>query len=129
MIFFQSKKQKQIQKKEKLSSSIRARLYSKIHKFQGGKMNEESFTVDDVINKFGEKPKCYLTGVEIDIYQTTTYHFDHIVPVSKGGDNSINNLGICTKMANMAKTNMTYDEFVELCKKVVEQHSLSTNKS
>lgn len=78
-----------------------------------------SFTVEDVINKFGEKPKCYLTGDEIDIYDTKSYHFDHIQPRSRGGSNDIDNLGICTKQANQAKNNLTYDEFIELCKKVI----------
>ena len=61
----------------------------------------------------------YLTGDKIDIYDTKSYHFDHIIPLSKGGSKSIDNLGICTKEANMAKYNLTKDEFVELCRKVV----------
>ena len=84
-----------------------------------GEYYKMSFTIKDVIDKFGENPKCYLTGKQIDIYQPRTYHFDHITPVSKGGDNSIENLGICTKEANMAKSDSTLEEFIELCKTVL----------
>lgn len=87
------------------------------------KNNTETFTVEDIIKKFGENPRCYLTDDEIDIYKPRTYHFDHIVPVSKGGENSIDNLGICTKEANMAKYDMTLEELLEFCKKVLKKHS------
>lgn len=78
------------------------------------------FTVQDVIDKFGEKPKCYLTGKKINIYEPRTYEFDHKIPVSRGGDNSIENLGICTKKANQCKRDMTPTEFIEFCKQVVD---------
>lgn len=77
------------------------------------------FSIQDVIDKFGENPRCYLTGEVIDIRKPRTYQFDHIVPVSRGGDNSLNNLGICTSEANQAKRNMTDVEFIDFCEKVV----------
>ncbi len=86
------------------------------------------FTVEDVINKFGDKPKCYLTGDQLDITKPREYHFDHIIPRSKGGDSSINNLGLCTKAANIAKNNLSNDEFLELCIKVVKNHGYELNK-
>lgn len=105
-------------------------LYAKIKQFTKDRstntMQKANFSVKDVINKFGENPKCYLTGDSIDIYQPRTYHFDHIIPVSKGGDNSIDNLGICTRDANYAKSDLTLDEFINLCKKVV--NNLPENK-
>ncbi len=85
-----------------------------------------TFTVEDVINKFGENPKCYLTGEQLDIYQPRTYAFDHIIPASRGGLSSIDNLGLCTKQANMAKSDLTPDEFYKLCKKVI-QHKEGSN--
>lgn len=88
-------------------------------RYRKDKNMKSTFTVDDVIAKFGEKPKCYLTGEDIDIYQPRTYHFDHKVPVSRGGERSIHNLGICTKQANMAKSDLTPEEFFELCQKVI----------
>jgi hypothetical protein len=84
------------------------------------KYEKPTFTAQDVINKFGEKPICYLTGKEIDIYNPRSYVFDHIHPASRGGKNTLENLGICTKQANASKTDMTYDEFIDFCKLVIE---------
>lgn len=97
-------------------------IYQKILMFcsKTKKVEYMSFTVEDVLNKFGENPKCYLTGDPVDIYQPRTYHFDHKIPRTRGGDSTIDNLGICTKEANMAKHDMTPEEFYELCQKVVD---------
>lgn len=92
-------------------------------------MQDEKFTVDDIIEKFGDNPVCYLTGQPIDITKPRTYHFDHIVPSSKGGSNSIENLGICTKEANMAKSDMTVEEFVKLCNMVVNHNCRSRGRT
>lgn len=82
--------------------------------------NNIQITVDELLKKFGTKPKCYLTGQEIDIYQPKTYEFDHKTPRSRGGNNNIDNLGICIKNANRAKHDMTPDEFINLCKMVAK---------
>lgn len=86
-------------------------------------------SVNDVIKKFGENPICYLTGKKIDIYKSKTYHFDHIVPRSKGGNSDIDNLGLTTKEANVAKSNLTLSEFVQLCKDVLENFGYQIIKS
>lgn len=91
-----------------------------------GSYAKPTFTLDDVISKFGSNPVCYLTGEPININLPRTYQFDHIIPVDRGGENSLDNLGLTTRLANMAKTNMTHDEFVALCLKVVEYHGYET---
>lgn len=95
----------------------------RFHKIQGkGNRNmhtDLTFTVQDVINKFGEKPVCYLTGAQLDIYKPREYAFDHIIPASRGGSNTIDNLGLCTRAVNAAKSDMTPDEFHELCRQVI----------
>ncbi len=102
------------------------RFHYKSRKMQ--QYQKPTFSVDDVIKKFGENPKCYLTGQPIDIYKPRSYNFDHIIPRSRGGDNSIDNLGICTKKANQAKNDMTPDEFINLCKQVLEHHGYKVTK-
>ena len=91
--------------------------------------NPPTFTIDDVIAKFGQQTICYLTGLPIDITQPKTYQLDHIIPYSRGGDNSLDNLGLCSKAANQAKHDMTPDEFINLCKLVLQHHGYQVNKS
>ena len=113
-----------IKKKKKGIYLTEKLLYLKIGTFHGNKkggfsMKNINFTVKDVLDKVGENPICYLTGDSIDISQPRTYNFDHIIPRSKGGSNELDNLGVCTKVANSSKTDMTKDEYIEHCKKVL----------
>jgi 5-methylcytosine-specific restriction endonuclease McrA len=77
------------------------------------------FRWQDVVDKFGWTTNCYLTGDPIDLRESTSYHFDHIVPYAKGGDSTLENLGIATRNANQAKSDMSVEEFLELCQKVL----------
>lgn len=91
---------------------------------EGSKLTKRKITFNykDVIEKFGENPKCYLTGRSIDLTNPKDYQFDHIVPATRGGDNTINNLGLASREANQAKGNMLVEEFLELCKTVLQFH-------
>lgn len=91
--------------------------------------SEAEFTVNDIIEKFGENPKCYLTGKDIDVTKPRSFNFDHKIPVSRGGDNSLDNLGIASKEANQAKLNMTPDEFIQLCKNVLTHNGYKIHKT
>lgn len=80
---------------------------------------EKNYSCQDVIDKIGENPICYLTGAKIDLNKPETYHLDHIIPASKGGTNDLHNLGICLKEANYAKNELLLDELYELCEKIL----------
>jgi predicted transcriptional regulator len=120
---------KKSDKNKNYNTSKKHPFIRKLSKFitKGNKMNIK-YNIDDVINKFTNTPKCYLTGDPININEPYKYHFDHKTPSSKGGDNSLENMGICTKEANMAKNDMTEQEFLELCKKVLINHGYSVIK-
>lgn len=92
-----------------------------------GKRNIQ-FTWRDVIEKFGWETHCYLTGRPIKLKEPRTYQFDHITPVVQGGDSSLNNLGLACKDANQAKSHMTVEEFVGLCKEVLEHNGYEVKK-
>ena len=79
----------------------------------------KNFTTKDVLDKFKDNPVCYLTGTPIDLNKPETYHFDHIIPTSKGGTNDLSNLGICTREANYAKGDLSLEELKVLCKKIL----------
>ena len=107
-------------------------LKIKIESFFRGKhdmYNKPTFSVDDVTQKFGDNPICYLTGRSVDLTKPRTYQFDHIMPRSRGGDNSLDNLGLACKEANQAKHNLTKDEFIQLCKNVLETHGYSVTQA
>lgn len=78
------------------------------------------FSWHDVINKFGWHTTCYLTGRPINLQEPDTYHFDHKIPISKGGSSDIENLGIACNYANLAKNNLMIEDFISLCKEVLE---------
>lgn len=77
------------------------------------------FTTRQLLQKVGQNPRCYLTGTPIDLLDMKTYEMDHIVPVSRGGTNELENCGICVPEANRAKSNMLLDEFLVMCAKIL----------
>jgi len=102
------------------STSLRTRIYN-FQRRVGLELNSspDKFTVGDVIKKLGPHPSCYLTGVSIDLCKPDTYQFDHIVPVSKGGQNTLANLGLTTTTINRMKHTLTVDEFLTTCMSII----------
>jgi len=87
-----------------------------------GKLNSKAtlqFNAEDLIQQITKNPKCYLTGRAIDITDPSSFSLDHKIPVTRGGDNSLENLGVACAAANISKSNLTIDEFIQLCKDVV----------
>lgn len=78
-----------------------------------------TFSLQELKDKIGENPVCYLTGRKIDLLKSRTYELDHIIPTSRGGDNSLDNCGLACREANQAKSDLTPEEFLELCQDVV----------
>lgn len=113
--------------KMKVRDFKRVRELTGNFKIGGGKLLD-AFTVDEVINKIIDNPICYLTGDIIDLKLTSSYSFDHIVPVSRGGSSKISNLGLCTKDVNMSKHKLTVEEYITLCKKVLINNGYKVTK-
>ena len=90
---------------------------------RNGHSEAVTFTLNQLINKIGQNQKCYLTGRPINLADTKSYNLDHIIPVAKGGDNSLENCGLLCRAANMAKSDMSVVEFLDFCKEVL-QHNL-----
>lgn len=61
--------------------------------------------------------RCAYTG---DHLAPDTATADHVIPVSAGGTHDLDNLRIVTKEVNRAKNTLGLEEFVALCRKVVE---------
>lgn len=91
-------------------------------------MVEESYTYKEAIEHLGGiKTKCYLTGKEINL-ETDDYCLDHIIPVTKGGSNELNNMGITIPEANASKSDLSLNEYLDLCKTVLENFGYTITK-
>jgi CRISPR/Cas system Type II protein with McrA/HNH and RuvC-like nuclease domain len=119
-------------KSKKVAETAKEKLKKKqnmiTHYFRNRELNEERFNFNEVVKKFGDNPKCYLTGKDIDWNDPNTFSFDHIVPVSKGGKNTLDNLGLCRFDVNQSKNDLSVEEFVSLCKEVLENFGYKVKK-
>ena len=88
--------------------------------YEGKGYSSMNFSYDDVVEYLDGNYTCYLTGDTIELNDPKSYSFDHIVPVSRGGTNELHNLGLTTREANAAKSDMTVEEFVDMCVKVAK---------
>ena len=87
-----------------------------------------SFTTEELLSRLGAQPCCYLTGNMIDLTNPASYSLDHVVPVSRGGTSTIDNLGLTTSEANRAKNDRTVEEFLVLCATVLKHNGYSVEK-
>lgn len=105
----------------------RKKLRNSVDAFQYRNEHSRTFGYNDIINKFGLDTVCYLTGRPINLYERT-YNFDHIIPASRGGNNDLENVGIACKVANASKTDLLLQEYLDLCKEVLEYHGYIVTK-
>ncbi|GIW80420.1 MAG: hypothetical protein KatS3mg105_2227 [Gemmatales bacterium] len=61
--------------------------------------------------------RCALTGRPLTPDMAS---LDHVVPVRNGGEHRIEKVQVLHKEVNRAKSTMTNEEFVQLCREVVE---------
>jgi CRISPR/Cas system Type II protein with McrA/HNH and RuvC-like nuclease domain len=119
---FKGRKERKIKPKKLFDKGISDKIKDFKRRQKRGNNNRKttsSFTTYDVLIKFGENPTCYLTGDSINLHDRDSYQLDHIIPFCKGGDNSLENLGLCTKQANQMKSDMTLEEMYEVCEKIL----------
>lgn len=69
-----------------------------------------------LLEKFGRK--CSYTGEE-----NVPLEIEHVIPKSKGGTNSINNLVLATREVNQDKGNLSLDEWSEVLRKRKDKKS------
>jgi len=129
---FKYKKIKKIGKKTKIHKTKkdvdeRVRFFQKRNGNKIDKTITLTFNWEDVVEKFGENTSCYLSGEPINLYETN-YHLDHIMPQNKGGDNSFENLGITHEIVNRMKTDLTPEELIKWCIKILKHNGYNITK-
>ena len=103
-------------------------IYNKCDTFRRGD-DAMNFSTKDLLKKLEDtEKKCALTGRVLNISDTRSWHLDHIVPVSKGGDNTLDNCQAVCADVNRAKSGMMQEDFFQLCKEVLEHQGYSVVK-
>ena len=92
---------------------------SKAERVASGDKRVYMFTNQELKQKILDNPFCYLTGDEFDPMDSQAWSLDHILPKSRGGTNELTNAGQTIKLANQMKSDMTVDEMIDMCKKVL----------
>lgn len=123
---FKYKPKKEIQS-DKKGNKNRKNIVESLRKFQKrdnsvkGKVDKDinsTFTWKDILEKFGENTICYLSGERINLFENN-YNLDHVLPVSRGGENTLNNLGILHEEVNSMKHSLTPEELIQWCVKIL----------
>ena len=113
------RKNPMIQKVERFKGRKAKAFYTKCRDFQrrdaGHLTNnvESNFTHKEATLLFKEKPFCYLSGLPLDINDQKGYELDHIIPASKGGLNTIENLGFTHPRINRMKYDSSVEQLLE----------------
>ena len=119
--------------KDKRQRKWKRRLREGCDDFQrrvlGRHRNNMTFSYKDVVAKYGMNPKCYLTGEELNFLEPESYQLDHIIPVSKNGDNSLDNLGVVSPQANRVKSDLTVDELLDICRRILIHNGYIVSKN
>lgn len=69
--------------------------------------------------------RCALSGRELT---PDNCSLDHVVPVSRGGSHTLDNVHLVVREVNAAKGTMSQDEFIAMCIDVVEHARSSPPK-
>lgn len=87
-----------------------------------------AFSLEEFYARFPD-PKCYLTGVKIDLSNARSYSLDHIIPYSRGGSCSIDNVELILPVINIMKSSIPAGDFVLMCNLVVKNSMPKIPKS
>lgn len=77
------------------------------------KGNGGSYTLDELNALFEEQEGlCYYCGRLLYESFETSFHIEHMVPISRGGSNNIENIALSCASCNLHKHTKTHEEFL-----------------
>ena len=102
---------------DKNNPEAQRRSTRKYHALKLG-VNHENWTEEQLIETYG--PDCYICNKPVDYDAPRTgkeSNFsswpDHIIPISRGGEDTIRNVRPCHRKCNEYKGKKTYDEYIK----------------
>lgn len=118
--------------RNKIKYKVRSKVDTYLSRTLKGAFNKKYITRNEehelLTNMILQNPVCYLTGEKIDLSDSKSYSIDHIQPFSKSCNNSIDNAGLCISKANQSKADLSLEEYLKLCQKVLENFGFQVSK-
>lgn len=120
----------------KQGSRQKRNFVESVRKFQkrdnksNGKVDTQikvNFNWKDIVEKFGVDTFCYLSGEPLNL-NNKNFSLDHIIPSSKGGPNTLDNLGITHRVVNEMKNDLLVPELLEWCIKILKFNGYDVKK-
>lgn len=101
---------------------------------RGAKKNIKSyrekfnFSLLDFKKHILNNPVCYISGETLNLNLHNSWQIDHIIPISKGGKTTLENIKPVSKKANKSKSDLLLEEFLELCKQCLLNHGYKVSR-
>lgn len=103
--------------KVKYSRTLKGRIASRIgNNIRRARLrnNGGKHTAQDILNLFDQQSgKCPYCQVELSLTKRNSFHVDHVVPLSKGGSNSVENLQLTCPQCNLSKSDKLPEIFAQ----------------
>jgi len=129
-------KQRTLERNRQFRKTLNSILHSKKDNFSSGYLRRTSkgkrvklkFTAKEFKQKIIDNPFCYLTGRKLDLYDSSSYHCDHVVSICNGGSCELSNMALACKEANRAKHSLSVNDFLSLCKEILTHNGYKVEK-
>lgn len=96
-------------KNKEIINNIRTKIKSFT---RSDKSKDSKLIPTNMIRKMGNIPRCYLTGLKINLENLKEYSFDHKIPRSKGGEDTLDNCELCSRDVNQMKHDLKLEKFL-----------------